>query len=217
MTRVALSSQAALGGGLDLLALAGAAATAALHFLTVSDGVNPYFIVGACVFWASFVVVRVRQRREILREWGFRLDNLREASVVPLLFFTGAASVLAVYALVKGHFSFPLHGVLLLLLYPVWGTIQQFLVLGVVVGNLEKVPFLGENRLLLVLLGAILFGAVHLPNLLLTAGTTVLALVYVPVFLRHRNVWPLGLVHGWLGSLFYLWALNQDPWLRTFG
>ncbi len=214
---MALPRQAAPGGGLDRLALAGAAATAALHFLTFSEGVNPYFIVGACVFWVSFVVVRVRRRAGILREWGFRLDNLREASVVPLLFFAGTASVLAVYALVQGHFRFPLHGVLLLLLYPVWGTIQQFLVLGVVVGNLEKIPILGENRLLLVLMGAIVFGAVHLPNLLLTAGTTVLALVYVPVFLRHRNVWPLGLVHGWLGSLFYLWALNQDPWLRTFG
>ena len=208
--------QAAPGEGLDRLALA-AAATAALHLLTVDDGANPYFIGGACLFWASFVVVRAREHRGLLRQWGFRLDNLREASVVPLLFFTGAASALAVYALVKGHFSFPLHTVLLLLLYPVWGIIQQFLVLGVVVGNLEKVPMLGENRVVLVLLGALVFGAVHLPNLLLTAGTTVLALVYVPVFLRHRSVWSLGLVHGWLGSLFYLWALNRDPWLHTFG
>jgi hypothetical protein len=44
-----------------------------------------------------------------------------------------------------------------------------------------------------------------------------LALLYVPHFLRYRNVLPLGLVHGWLGSLFNLWALNKDPWLRTFG
>ena len=106
---------------------------------------------------------------------------------------------------------------LLLLLYPLWGTIQQFLELGVVVGNLEKVGGLGSNTPLLIQTGAFLFGAVHVPDLMLTAGTTVLAFVYVPLFLRHRNVWPLGIVHGWLGALFYLWALNHDPWLRTFG
>ena len=73
------------------------------------------------------------------------------------------------------------------------------------------------NKPLLILTGALLFGALHVPDLMLTAGTTVLAFVYVPLFLRHRNVWLLGIVHGWLGSLFYLWALNDDPWLRTFG
>lgn len=201
----------------DALALIGAAATGASHLLTGQEGANPYFVVGACIFWISFVVVRARRNRAILRTWGFRLDNLRQASWLPLRFLAGSAVALALYAIVKGHFSFPPHTILLLLLYPFWGVIQQFLVMGVIVGNLEKLKLFAANRLLLVLTGAVVFGAIHLPDLRLTAGTTVLALLYVPLFLRHRNVLPLGLVHGWLGSLFSLWALNQDPWIRTFG
>jgi len=214
---VADNSHTEGGAHIDRIALVGAMATGVVHLLTSSEGVNPYFIAGACVFWVSFVIVRARSDRSVLREWGFRVDNLREASVIPVLFFLGCAAGLAVYAVAKGHFNFPAHGVLLLLLYPLWGTIQQFLVLGVVVGNLEKVRGLGANKPLLILAGALVFGAVHLPDLPSTAGTTVLAFAYVPLFLRHRNVWPLGIVHGWLGSLFYLWALNDDPWLRTFG
>lgn len=212
-----LSNPAGLAGRPDWVALIAAAITAMIHLITVSEGANPYFVIGACVYWASFVVVRARSDRSILREWGFRADNLREASKIPLLFFVGSASALAVYAVTKGHFSFPLHAFLLLLLYPIWGITQQFIVLGIVVGNLEKVRGLGTNQTLLILTGAIVFGAIHLPNLILTAGATLLALLYVPLFLRHRNIWPLGIIHDWLGSLFYLWALNQDPWLLTFG
>ena len=201
----------------DWVGLAGAAATWVLHSMMSRDGGNPAFIFGACAFWLSFVFVRARSQRSVLREWGFRTDNLREASTVPLLFFLFCATGLAVYALANGHFNFPPHAVLLLLLYPFWGIMQQFIVMGIVVGNLEKAPWLGTNKPLLILIGAVLFGAVHVPNLTLTIGTTILALVYVPLFLRYRNFWPLGIVHGWLGSLFYLWALNDDPWLRTFG
>ncbi len=201
----------------DLFALAGAAVTGTIHLLTGQQGANKYFVVGASLFWITFVIIRARQDRTILRTWGFKLDNLRESARLPLLFFSVSAATLAAYALVKGHFSFPLHTVLLLLFYPFWGVIQQFLVLGIVVGNLQKLEGIGSNRLLLIITGAIVFSSVHIPDFRLTAGTLMLALLYVPHFLRYRNVLPLGLVHGWLGSLFNPWALNKDPWLRTFG
>jgi hypothetical protein len=44
-----------------------------------------------------------------------------------------------------------------------------------------------------------------------------LGLVYIPLYLRYRNLWPLGFYHGWLGTLFYLWVLGRDPWVETFG
>jgi hypothetical protein len=37
------------------------------------------------------------------------------------------------------------------------------------------------------------------------------------IFLRWRNVWPLGICHGWLGVLFYFWVLGRDPWLEILG
>lgn len=201
----------------DVVALGAAAGTAVAHLVTVGTPFHAWFIIGVCLFWIGFVVFRWRQDPTILRTWGFRSDNLRQASVVPGVFFVGSATVLAAYALWAGQFTLPPHLVVLFLLYPIWGVIQQFLVLGVVVGNLEKLPVLGSRPLLLVALGATIFGLVHAPQWMLVAGTTGLALLYVPLYLRHRNLWPLGVVHGWVGSLFYLWALGQDPWITTFG
>ncbi|MBL8896253.1 MAG: hypothetical protein JNM84_01435 [Planctomycetes bacterium] len=101
----------------------------------------------------------------------------------------------ALYVASRGALRVPPHALFCLLLYPLWGLIQQ----------------------VLVLVGALVFGAVHLPALLLTVGTTLLALLYVPQFLRDRNVGPLGVAHGWIGTFFYLWVLERDPWLELFG
>ena len=63
--------------------------------------------------------------------------------------------------------------------------------------------------------GAAVFSSVHLPNWELTAGTFGLGFAYTPLYLR--NLWPLGLYHGWLGVFFYFWVLGDNPWKNMFG
>jgi hypothetical protein len=201
----------------DWVALAGAAATLVLHLVLQAEGPNRYFMGGACLFWASFVLIRARQDPGAFRRWGFRADNLPRAAVAPAVVFVVVAGGFATYAAVRGTLIFPAHAWLLLLLYPVWGLIQQLLVLGVVLGNLERVPALRRHKALLVLPTAALFGLVHVPDLLLVAGTFLLGLVIVLLYLKDRNLWPLGVLHGWLGALFYLWVLGRDMWVENFG
>ena len=58
-----------------------------------------------------------------------------------------------------------------------------------------------HNRLLSVIrnphlssaLVAVMFGAAHLPNPILTAATTVAGYIFSEIFARHRNIWPLAL------------------------
>ncbi len=57
----------------------------------------------------------------------------------------------------------------------------------------------------------VLFAVVHLPFVELTLATTVLGGVFTAIYLKWRNLWPLGLWHGWLAALFYLWFLRLDP------
>src|SRR5262249_3651643 len=156
-----------------------------------------------------FVVVRARQHPGIIRAWGFRADNLARASVLPALLFVIIAAAFAVYAHFKGHLRFPLHQLGLFLLYPVWAFIQQFLALCIVGNNLERIDGLEQRPALVTLIAAVLFGAVHADDLRLAAGTFALELVLVPLYLRDRNLWPLGVLHGWVGGLFYLWVLNR--------
>jgi uncharacterized protein len=201
----------------DWVALGGVLVTIALHFVLQAGGPNPVFMTGACLFWAAFVVLRARQDPGVFRDWGFRADNLLRASLVPAGLFVVIATAFAVHAHLQGHFRFPLHALPLFLLYPVWGLVQQFLALGIVVSNLERVAWLSRRPLLVVLLAAALFGAVHADDLRLAAGTFALELVLVPLYLRSRNLWPLGVLHGWVGGLFYLWVLNRDLWAENFG
>jgi hypothetical protein len=199
--------------------LAGTAVTLGVHLILVltTRGPDAAFIGVACLFWSIFVLWRVRQDKAVLRDWGFRRANLGRTALVAALVFAVAAAGMAAYAGVRGNLQLPAHALPLLLVYPVWGVIQQFLALGIVVGNLERIHALGRSKAQLALLSALLFGLVHAYDVRLAVGTFLLELVLVPVFLRYRNVWPLGVLHGWLGGLFYLWVLNRDLWAEAFG
>jgi hypothetical protein len=203
--------------GPDKLALAAAGITALGHFASTALGCPGPFVVGACAFWLGFLTFRALHDPRWLGAWGLRKDDLGAAARLPGFLCVFASAAFASYAAWRGHLRFPPHALFCLLLYPLWGIIQQVLVLGVVVGNLEQLAAFRRRRWLLVALGSIVFGAVHLPALVLTLGTTLLACIYVPHFLRYRHVWPLGVAHGWIGTLFYLWVLERDPWLELFG
>ena len=202
----------------DKLALAAAALTAALSFTALADSTASFkfFILGACLFWGAFVVVRARQDRDVFRKWGFRGDNLLRASLIPvgaLVFGAGALALLGWR--LHGGLRFPAHALLMFLVYPVWGWVQQFLMLGVFATNLER-GGLRQRRVLLVLLVAGIFGLIHVYNWKLVVATFLLELSIVPLYLRYRNLWPLGVLHGWLGGLFYLWVENRDLWAEYF-
>jgi hypothetical protein len=203
----------------DRLALGGAAVTAALSFvpLEAAPWWGAIYIAGACLFWAAFVAVRARQDRRVFRRWGFRADNLLRASVIPAVVFVLGAAGLAALACQRGTLRFPPHTLLLFPVYSMWGLIQQMLVLGIFAQSLEALDGLRRRRVLLVLLVALVFGLIHVPyptpgRWELVVSTFLLELVIVPVYLWQRNLWPLGVLHGCLGGLFYLWILNRDLW-----
>ena len=77
-----------------------------------------------------------------------------------------------------------------------WGLVQQFLVLAVVASNLERLDGLRGRPALLVLVVSAGFGLVHALNFRLVAATFLLELLIVPLYLKHRNLWPLAVLHG---------------------
>ncbi len=70
----------------------------------------------------------------------------------------------------------------------------------------------GLWRWTIVPISAVAFGAVHVPNWKLTAAATALGAAYAPLYLWHRNFWPLGLYHGALGAFYYRSVLDRNPW-----
>ncbi len=203
----------------DWLALAAIAVTIAVHMLIklATGKISVPFIAGAVGFWTLFVVARAWQDSGVFHRWGFRRENLLPASAAALSVFVAAALAMALFAQQNGYFEFPLHTLALFIVYPMWGLIQQFLALGIVVGNLQRLAKSGWSRAALVVGTAALFAAIHFYDWRLAAATFAFELVAIPLYLRYHNLWPLGILQGWLGALFYLWILREDLWVESFG
>jgi membrane protease YdiL (CAAX protease family) len=61
-----------------------------------------------------------------------------------------------------------------------------------------------------------LFGAVHLPDLEITALTTVGGAVWSWYYLRDRRLLPIAISHAVLGTTYYFWIRGEDLLLRWF-
>jgi membrane protease YdiL (CAAX protease family) len=70
---------------------------------------------------------------------------------------------------------------------------QQFLVIGLVAGNLQDLQKNKLNKFVTILLTATLFGLLHYPYYWLMLGTFILALLYGFIYLKERNVFVMGL------------------------
>jgi len=169
------------------------------------------FIVLACFFWVGFVAWRTRSDPQALARWGFAAAGFRRSlgPLVPALILA-LASFIAI-GLGTGRLLLHWHLVLVGLLYPAWGLVQQFLVVALVAGNLRRHTRIPEWGL--VLMTALAFAAVHAPSWPLSLAAFCLALITVTVYFRTRNLWALGLFHGWFATGLYFFALGSNPWL----
>jgi len=98
------------------------------------------------------------------------------------------------------HSLHPLHGARYLGLhvagYLLWALEQQFILQDYFLLRLLR-HFPGRHAA--VITAAVLFSTAHLPNPVLTPVTLLWGIVACTLFLRYRNLYALGLVHGVLG------------------
>lgn len=190
--------------------------TGVLHLVCKPLGFQGVYIVGAISFWIGFVLLTARERPAVLGEWGFRKDNVREAFLASAAIFVPVLLLMGLLARVRGTLAVSPSLAIMLLLYPAWGLVQQFLVQSLLITNLAKGP-LRSHPSARMAFGGILFSFVHVGNLYLVLATAILGALFVWLFSKYGNLWPLGLFHGWLASLFYRWFLGRDPLTEIFG
>jgi uncharacterized protein len=184
-------------------------------FMDYLDWRFPY-IITVIICWGAYIIYRNKKEKGILKYWGFRTDNFRSVTKKVLPF--GLACVIAFFGIgiYQGtvHISWTIIPVLIL--YPLWGMMQQFLLIALTAGNMQDMKGSTLNKGIIIFVTALLFGLIHYPYLWLIIGSFVLALFYGFVYLRERNIYVLGLFHGWLGGLFYYTVLVRDPLLELF-
>lgn len=174
------------------------------------------FILIAILSWCTYVLLRRKQVPGILHYWGFRADNFRDVLKLILPFGVSAIIIFFVIGFFLHSIVMTWHIIPILILYPIWGTIQQFLVIAIVAGNLKDFRHKNISDAVIVFVTALLFGALHYPFYWLILGTFVLALFYGCIYLRARNVFVMGIFHGWLGALFFYTVVGRDPFAEVF-
>jgi membrane protease YdiL (CAAX protease family) len=86
----------------------------------------------------------------------------------------------------------------------VWGGAQQWVLQTVVLREAQRATSPRRG----ILVAALLFGVIHLPNPFLTPVTAAAALVWCRLYDRYGNIIPLGLSHG-LGTLALRYAFDD--------
>lgn len=190
-----------------------------------------FFIVCAIAFWIGFMLVRTRSEPGVLRRWGFTWRwNYQQARILLPYFaavlaacflwfrFGGTTAdaltpAVAPTSLPKAGAVDSGHLITTLLLYPFWGVVQQFIVVAMIAGNIGLLVRKPHRRgPIAVIATGILFALAHLPSPGLVALGFLLGAVATSTYLRWRNLWLIGLFHGWVATFFYYFALRQDPW-----
>lgn len=182
-------------------------ATGALHLAWPATGLSRAVLVFPLVAaWLGYFALRYKVDPKMVKELGFRREGLEITALACLGILAAAAPPMIAWGLTQGatlHWSTPLT----LLVYPVWGLVQQALVQVLLTRNLARLA----PTWLASLGSALAFGLVHFNEPLLVPATFVLGLVFAPLYLRTRNLWPLGIAHGWLGTCIYTFVLMRDP------
>jgi membrane protease YdiL (CAAX protease family) len=184
-------------------------------FMDLINGRLP-FILAVIIGWGAYIIYRNKSQEGILQYWGFRTDNFRAVAKRVLPYALAAVFVFFAIGIYQGtiHISWTIIPVLVL--YPLWGMIQQFLLIALTAGNLQHMGRKNLHHAIIITSTALLFGLIHYPYTWLMIGTFVLALFYGYIYLRERNIYVLGLFHGWLGALFYYTIMDRDPFLELF-
>lgn len=177
--------------------------------ITVNSRVAALYNVIAVGIVLSYSVWRIRQRPDILRDWGVRLDTFIDC-LLPYLAFTavGAGAVYG-YGMYVGTTPLPVSFWYLFALYPLWGFAQQFVLQNWLARNLvNMVP----NLLARSLIVALFFSLAHAPSIELMTVTLIGGFFFTLLYRRYPNLLALGIAHGILGALVFYLVLGQDQW-----
>jgi hypothetical protein len=175
-------------------------------------GFRLFYIVAACLFWVVYIYSKTGNNPEAFKSWGFQRENFRSSFLVLLPVALLAITGILIYGALSQARFLNWHIIPILLLYPAWGTIQQFMMVGLIAGNLRKLTDIKITESQIILFTSFLFAFVHYPSFPLMGYAFIMEVIFIKVYLKWPNIWSLGLYHGLVSGLFIFFVLGRDLW-----
>lgn len=173
---------------------------------------NIWLSLSFALLFFSFFIYSHFQAGEGFRDLGIRWDNWREAVkwTLPLTAVGVVLTVLFWSRFFPVAFFFEESRLWkTLLIYPIWGFIQQYITLAVMLNKLRDI--FPENPRVVLLTVATLFSLLHLPNPPLMVLCFFGELMWGWIYLRSPNLFVIALSHGIFGNLCrHVLALNLN-------
>lgn len=171
-----------------------------------------FYITAASLFWAIHVYRKHKKYPGILKFWGFTASNLKTAFLLLLPFGTIASLAIVLYGLYNQASFFNWRVLPVLLLYPIWGMIQQFMIAGLIGGSMRALKDVQAKDFQIILITSLIFALVHYPSLPLMAYVFIMELIFLKIYFIRPNLWVLGFYHGIVSTLFIYFVLGRDLW-----
>lgn len=172
-----------------------------LLFIYLGHQYHIEYICITSVIWISYIFFSTQQQRD---NWGITTKYLYKASILPTQLFILGLFYIYLNTKTTQPTKTP-HLILLLLFYPLWGLLQQFLIQSMIIKNISQL-----NTLLLIIIGGSLFSIIHIHTPKILGPTFVLGSACTYCYIKNNNIIPLGIYHGILASLYFYFVLNQN-------
>jgi len=192
----------------ELVAVVAAGAAHVITELAFSATAARIYNLTVSIVFLGYVIWRFLRTKHASQIWGMRLDNLGSTLRAHLSFAAVASIGFVAYGLIFDCLRLPLSFWLTVGIYPVWGIAQQFALQNMLARNLPSVV---RHPAAVAFVAALLFSAAHYPQLQLVALTFIAGFFFTLVYLRHPNLWAVGIAHGILGSLAFYIVVGEDP------
>jgi hypothetical protein len=179
-------------------------------------GFRFFYIIAACFFWIIYIYKNTRHNPQVFKSWGLQREYFKPSFLFLLPVAIVCITGIIIYGEIINAQFMNWHIIPILLFYPVWGVIQQFMMASLVATNLKAMNQIKVTDCQVILFTSFIFALVHYPSVPLMGYAFIMELVFIKVYLKWPNLWTLGLFHGWVSGLFIFFVLGRDLWLELW-